>query len=183
MFLILSFKSHAELWSDFDAGVGTGHETLAGDYVRDQKGSVIELGFNVHQENLLFRLLGRTEDDYRFKGSDFIVGYGNRYFKVGTGLMGIQGTIPSSDKIMTSVDGFGLIQEDRNRDTDVSVTTVPYCYRLHPTIRIILWSIWKVTMVCIHAAVEPFRYLLWACKPTFIQSLFGKGVQRGTMHR
>lgn len=131
-FLTLSFNVQAELWSAFNAGLGAGHATLAGDYIRDQKGTVVELGFNVNQENLLFRLLGRTEDDNRFKGSEFILGYGNRYFKIGTGLMGIQGTIPSSEKIVTSVDGFGIIQADKDRDTDVSVTTVPLLLSITP---------------------------------------------------
>lgn len=131
LFFIQS-NAHAELWSAFNAGVGLGHATLNGDITRDQRGTVVELGFNVEQEDYLFRLVGRTEDDNRFKGSEFIVGYGNRYFKIGTGLMGIQGSIPSTDTIMTNINGYGLIRVDRNRDTDVSVTTLPLVLSITP---------------------------------------------------
>ena len=131
-FISFSFNVHAELWSAFNLGIGMGRATLAGDIAREQNGTVVELGFNIEQEDYLFRLLGRTEDDNRFKGAEFILGYGNRFFKIGTGLKGIQGSIPSTDNIITDINGFGIIQADKNRDTDVSVTTIPLLFTFTP---------------------------------------------------
>jgi len=130
--LLVSFQSKAELWSAFNAGVGLGSISLNGDFVREQSGTIFELGFNVNQENYLFRLLGRSENTNKFKGSEFTMGYGNRYIKIGTGLMGIQGTIPTTDKTITYINSFGLIRADKSRDTDVSVTTVPLLVSITP---------------------------------------------------
>jgi len=133
--IILLFNSataHAELWSGYTLGIGLGESHLAGDFKGDQSGTVHEFGFNLNQEDYLFRFLARTENDNQFKGTDLIFGYGNRYFKIGTGLMGKQGTIPTTDKTVTSINSLGIITVDKTRDTDVSVTTIPLLLSITP---------------------------------------------------
>ena len=130
--LFISLSAQADLWSAYTLGIGTGQSQLTGDFNRDQSGTVHEFGFNLNQERYLFRLLGRTENDNQFKGSELIFAYGNRYIKIGTGLMGIQGRIPTTDATVTSINSLGLIIADKTRDTDVSVTTLPLMLSITP---------------------------------------------------
>lgn len=131
-FFSMSQHVNAELWSAYNAGIGMGSSRLTGDFIRDQSGNTFEFGINVNQEYVLFRLLARTEMDNRFKGEDLIIGYGNRYIKIGTGLTAIQGTIPTRRNNDTTINDFNLIQGDSRYDTDVSVTTIPLLLSITP---------------------------------------------------
>jgi len=110
----------------FTAGIGQGTATVRGDYVVDLSHTVVALGIDYESDKLLFTFDGHVSQNDTFKQLRLLAGYGNRYIKLGTGLIGLQSSIP------TAPGALWFFPFDTNRRTDVSATTVPLYLRLHP---------------------------------------------------
>ena len=125
---VLGFSTISQAATDpiFSLGTGLGEATVRSDTQQDFTHSVVELGIDYESERILFQFLGYVSRNNTFSDLRLLAGYGNRYIKLGTGLMGMQSSIP------TASGNLFLLPTDPDRLTDVSATTVPLFLRIHP---------------------------------------------------
>jgi len=113
--------------AEFYLGSGMGTSTVSGDFSRTIKSPFYELGMDYETDSWLFHFSGESATDNRFKALRVFGGYGNEYIKVGTGLIGVQSSIPTTPGIIG-----GFYQKETSHDTAISSTSIPLIVRVTP---------------------------------------------------
>ncbi len=125
--LLLSTTTQAEPPTTlYTAGFGMGRSTVSGDYSMEFVHPTFELGFDYESEHVLFQFIGSTAFDNTFKSLHLFVGGGNRYIKLGLGMIGMNSSIPTKKQT------FLFSTADESRYTRASASSMPIILRLHP---------------------------------------------------
>lgn len=125
--LLLSTATQAEPPTTlYTAGLGIGRSTVSGDYSMEFVHPTFELGFDYESDHALFQFIGSTAFDNTFKNLQLFVGGGNRYIKLGVGMIGMDSSIPTKKQT------FFFSTADESRYTRASASSVPIILRLHP---------------------------------------------------
>jgi len=125
--LLLCSTSQAEPPTTlYTAGVGMGRSTVSGDYSMEFIHPSFELGFDYESEHILFQFIGSTAFDNAFKSLHLFVGAGNRYIKLGVGMIGMDASIPTEKQTLQ------YYAADESRYTRASASSMPIFLRLHP---------------------------------------------------
>jgi len=110
----------------YTAGLGMGRSTVSGDYSMEFVHPTFELGFDYESERVLFQFIGSTAFDNTFKSMQLFVGGGNRYIKLGVGMIGMDSSIPTKKQT------FFFSTADESQYTKASASSMPILLRLHP---------------------------------------------------
>jgi len=127
LFYMISVNLHAASPSTwYTAGLGMGRSTVSGDYSMAFAQPIFELGFDYESDNLLFQFIGSSAMDKTFKSLQLFVGGGNRYIKLGIGVIGMNSSIPTEKQTLN------YYAADESRYTRASASSVPLFLRIHP---------------------------------------------------
>lgn len=127
VFSMVTVNVNAGMNSLYSVNYGVGQSVVNGDYTQSYSSDVVGLEIDYDGEDYLFEFGGVTSTNNEFKNMKLLVGYGNKYFKVGSGFYGIQSSIPTKEYSLHL-----LLRTDPSEQTEVSTSTIPLYVRFSP---------------------------------------------------
>jgi hypothetical protein len=119
------------LYGGAGIGLGVGNSQLTGDFIRDRRSSMFQVGMDIESRNMLIVGYGSADTSRDEEQSELklIAGGGWDRFKIGTGFLLTRAAAE------TSADSpFSYIVTDPSRLTHFDVTTVPIYVRFRPIV-------------------------------------------------